>query len=81
MPGLFHQAVKDFPKIAPEGSIMIGDLLSDIEFGHRPGMRTIWIQDSANHRKPRWEEAERLAGQSYSSLPEAVEALLDGRVR
>jgi D-glycero-D-manno-heptose 1,7-bisphosphate phosphatase len=81
LPGLFHQAVKDFPEITPESSIMIGDSLSDIEFGNRIGMRTIWIQGSSNHRKPRWEEAEKLADQICSSLPEAVEALLDGRVQ
>ena len=78
-PGLFHQAVKDFPEITPESSVMIGDSLSDIEFGHRIGMRTIWIQGSSNHRKPRWEEAAKLADQRCSSLPEAVEALLHSR--
>jgi D-glycero-D-manno-heptose 1,7-bisphosphate phosphatase len=79
LPGLFHQAVKDFPEITPEGSVMIGDSLSDIEFGHRIGMRTIWIQGSSSYRKPRWAEAAKLADQSCSSLPQAVEVLLDAR--
>jgi D-glycero-D-manno-heptose 1,7-bisphosphate phosphatase len=79
LPGLFHQAVKDFPDITPEDSVMIGDSLSDIEFGHGVGMRTIWLEGSPDHRKPRWEEAEALADQCYSSLPEAVDALLAGR--
>ncbi len=76
LPGLFHQAVKDFPEITPESSVMIGDSLSDIEFGHHLGMRTVWIRGSSNHRKPRSEEAAKLADQCCSSLPEAVEFLL-----
>ena len=79
LPGLFHQAVKDFPEIAPESSVMIGDSLSDIEFGNRLGMRTIWIQGSSEHQKPRWEEAARLADQCCTSLPEAVDVLLAAR--
>jgi D-glycero-D-manno-heptose 1,7-bisphosphate phosphatase len=76
LPGLFHLAVKDFPEIMPESSVVIGDSLSDIEFGHGVGMRTIWIQGSSNHRKPRWKEAAELADQCCSALPEAVEILL-----
>jgi D-glycero-D-manno-heptose 1,7-bisphosphate phosphatase len=79
LPGLFHMAVKDFPEIMPESSVVIGDSLSDIEFGHGIGMRTIWIQGSSNHRKPRWEKAAELADQCCSALPEAVEILLRAR--
>ena len=79
LPGLFHLAVKDFPAIRPESSVMIGDSLSDIEFGHGLGMRTIWIQGSSNNRKPGWEQASELADQSCPSLPDAVEILLRGR--
>lgn len=79
LPGLFHLAVKDFPEITPASSVMIGDSLSDIEFGHRVGMRTIWIQGSLNHRKSGWEEAAKLADQCCSSLPEAVDLLLKAR--
>lgn len=80
LPGLFHQAIKDFPDVRPERSVMIGDSLSDIEFGNRLGMRTIWVRGSSTHRKPGWEKAERLADQCFSSLPEAVKVLLDPRV-
>jgi D-glycero-D-manno-heptose 1,7-bisphosphate phosphatase len=79
LPGLFHLAVKDFPEITPAGSVMIGDSLSDVEFGRRVGMRTIWIQGSSDYRKPRWEEAAKLADQCSSSLPEAVDLLLKAR--
>jgi D-glycero-D-manno-heptose 1,7-bisphosphate phosphatase len=79
LPGLFHLAVKDFPEITPAGSVMIGDSLSDVEFGRRVGMRTIWIQGSSDYRKPRWEEAAKLADQCSSSLPESVDLLLKAR--
>ena len=76
LPGLFQQAAKDFPDIKTETSIMIGDSLSDIEFGNRLGMRTIWIEGHPELRKPGWELAERLADFTCSSLSEAVAALL-----
>jgi D-glycero-D-manno-heptose 1,7-bisphosphate phosphatase len=79
MLGLFHQAVNDFPEITPESSVMIGDSLSDIEFGHRAGMRTILLRGSSNHPKPRSEEAAKLADRCCTSLPEAVEVLLHAR--
>ena len=81
LPGLFHQAVREFPEITPESSVMIGDSLSDIEFGHRIGMQTIWLQGSTNHRKPGWEKAETLAVVCLVSLPEAVDTILLARNR
>jgi histidinol-phosphate phosphatase family protein len=35
LPGLFEQAVAQFPEITAETSAMIGDSLSDVEFGWR----------------------------------------------
>ena len=71
-PGLYLEAKNRFPEIMPHTSVMIGDSLSDIEFGYRIGMRTIWIAGSPDLRKPGWEVAEKLADQTCSSLPEAV---------
>lgn len=90
LPGLFHQAVAEFPEIATESSVMIGDSLSDIEFGRRLGMTTLFLEgDPGVHderigslgrdpklRKPSAEAARQLASLCFPSLPEATDALL-----
>ena len=75
-PGLFEQAKADFPEITPETSVIIGDSLSDIEFGHNLGMKTVFIEGDPEHRKPGAEKAIALAHESSSSLPDAVSLLL-----
>jgi D-glycero-D-manno-heptose 1,7-bisphosphate phosphatase len=77
--GLFDQAVADFPEITAAGSAMIGDSLSDIEFGHRLGMRTVFVSGGAEQRKKGAEEARALADLHCGSLLEAVDALLNER--
>lgn len=76
LPGLFDQAVARFPEIAASTSAMIGDSLSDIEFGQRLGMKTIFIEGDAESRAPDAEEAAKLADLRCASLAEAVDALL-----
>jgi D-glycero-D-manno-heptose 1,7-bisphosphate phosphatase len=91
LPGLFHQARAGFPEIAAASSLMIGDSLSDIEFGHRLGMTTLFLEgdpgipdervcslgwDSA-HQKPGADSARQLADLCFPSLVEATEALLN----
>ena len=44
--GMALQAQKDFPEIDFEKSVMIGDSLSDMEFGRNAGMTTIFINPS-----------------------------------
>ena len=75
LPGLFDQAVAQFPAITAAGSVMIGDSLSDIEFGRRVGMTTIFIEGNAQRRKPGAESARQLADLSFPTLVEAVAAL------
>ena len=75
-PGLFEQAKADFPEITPETSVVLGDSLSDIEFGHNLGMKTIFIEGDPEHRKPGAEKAIALAHESASSLTDAVSLLL-----
>ena len=90
LPGLFLQARADFPEIAAASSIMIGDSLSDIEFGHRLGMTTLFLEGDpgipdervcslegdSSHRKPGADSARQLADLCFPSLVEATEALL-----
>jgi len=76
LPGLFDQARARFPDIAPESSMMIGDSLSDIQFGHCLGMRTIFLDGDPQLQKPDAISARHLADLCFTSLPEATSALL-----
>jgi D-glycero-D-manno-heptose 1,7-bisphosphate phosphatase len=80
LPGLFTQAAADFPEITPETSVMIGDSLSDIQFGRNLGMMTIFIEGDPQRRKPGAEAAGELADLRCPTLVEAVNALLEPAV-
>jgi phosphoglycolate phosphatase-like HAD superfamily hydrolase len=71
--------VADFPEITAASSAMIGDSLSDIEFGRRMGMLTVFIAGGAEQRKTGADAALELADLHCGSLLEAVDALLDKR--
>lgn len=75
-PGMFERAVAEFPSVTAEASVMIGDSLSDIEFGRRLGMSTILIEGDLANSKPGTEEAAQIAGLRCASLLTAVDALL-----
>jgi len=51
-PGMALQAQKDRPHIDFSKSLMVGDSLSDMEFGRNAGMRTVYIsaQDKQDER-------------------------------
>jgi D-glycero-D-manno-heptose 1,7-bisphosphate phosphatase len=76
LPGMFEQAKRAFPDIDAATSAMVGDSLSDIEFGKRLGMRTVYIEGADDRQKADAEQAADLADGRFASLPEAVEALL-----
>jgi D-glycero-D-manno-heptose 1,7-bisphosphate phosphatase len=76
LPGLFEQAVAEFPAIDAASSAMIGDSMSDIEFGRRLGMLTVFIEGDLERRKPGAEAAGELADLRFPSLVEAVDELL-----
>lgn len=42
-PGMGLQAIKDFPNIDPDKSIMVGNTLSDMQFGRNLGVKTIFL--------------------------------------
>ncbi len=76
LPGMFEQAKRDFPDISASTSAMIGDSLSDVEFGKRLGMRTIFIEGNAERQKAGAQRAAELADARSASLADAVETLL-----
>jgi D-glycero-D-manno-heptose 1,7-bisphosphate phosphatase len=75
LPGLFEQAMRDFPAITPARSAIIGDSLSDIEAGRRLGLISIFLL-GGGLQEAGAEKAARLADLRFSSLPEAVDSLL-----
>ena len=79
LPGLFEQAVAEFPEITAATSVMIGDSLSDIDFGRRLGMLTVFIEGAPERRKPGAEAALELADLRFPSLTRAVDRLLGPR--
>ncbi len=76
LPGLFQQARADFPQIDAASSIMIGDSFSDIEFGRRLGMLTLFLEGDPQHQKPGAEAAGQIADLRFPSLLDATNALL-----
>lgn len=77
LPGLFEQAAAAFPSISAATSVIIGDSISDIEFGRRLGIKTIFIDGDPSRQKAGVAEARRLAGRCFPSLIEAVDDILE----
>jgi histidinol phosphatase-like enzyme len=48
--GMGLQAQQDFPDIDFKQSVMIGDSMSDMQFGRNLGMFTIWISSDADKK-------------------------------
>lgn len=80
LPGLFEQAVADHPEIHAHTSVVIGDSRSDMEFGRRLGMMTVFIDGDPARQKPGAEAARALADLRAHSLLDAVENLLKLRI-
>lgn len=45
--GMAYQAKADYPKIDFEKSIIVGDSITDMEFGKRLGMTTVFVESKA----------------------------------
>jgi len=80
--GLFEQAKAAFPEIQLETSLLVGDSLSDIEFGRSLGLTTILIEGDMNggDRDIRDVRASQLADLCFPSLSDAVDAVLGSRI-
>ena len=76
LPGMFAQAASDFSDITAENCVMIGDSLSDIQFGCSLGMATVWITGNGADSKGGGISPGRLATASCPSLSSAVDILL-----
>jgi len=69
--GMAVQARRDFPEINFKKSIMAGDSLSDMVFGHRCGMKTVLISGNPVILR----ENHRIISFSYPDLKTFAEAL------
>ncbi len=67
--GMALEAKKDFPEIDFSKSIMVGDSLSDMEFGKTAGMKTIFISQKKSNEK------NNLIDRTCNSLQEMTEQL------
>jgi D-glycero-D-manno-heptose 1,7-bisphosphate phosphatase len=78
LPGLFEQAVEEFPDITSATCAMVGDSLSDIEFGHRLGMLTVLVNGGNLLHSCCGQQAAELANLRFPDLLKAVNALSAG---
>ncbi len=75
-PGLFKQALRDFPDASSANSVMIGDSISDIEVARNLHFASIYIQGDPATRRPGADNAAALADVVSDSLCHAVETYL-----
>jgi D-glycero-D-manno-heptose 1,7-bisphosphate phosphatase len=75
-PGLFRQALRDFPEVSPSNSLLIGDSITDIEWAHNLDMPSIFIPGPPETRKSGSAQAAALADAVSSSLEEGVDEYL-----
>jgi D-glycero-D-manno-heptose 1,7-bisphosphate phosphatase len=76
LPGLYEQAMADFPEIKTQTSLMIGDSRVDVEFGHRLGMKTILIGGADSQVRSDLQRAGSPVDLLCSSLRAAVKSIL-----
>ncbi len=79
LPGMFQQAKAQFPAISAPNSAMIGDSKSDMDFGRRLGMYTVFVEGDPEHQKAGADQARELADMQAASLLDAVNALLSAQ--
>ncbi len=70
-PGMFFRAKADFPTIDPRRSIMVGNNLSDMEFGRNAGMYTVFVRTTHPDQTFPHPAIDRI----YDSLPDFAKAL------
>ncbi len=68
-PGMAYQAKEDFPDVDFSKSIMVGDSLSDMQFGKEVGMKTVFL----NNGGPVSKAVSSLADEVYEDLSEFAE--------
>ncbi len=70
-PGMAFQAQKDFPDIDLKRSLIVGNNLSDMEFGRNAGMYTVFVRTT----QPGLALPHPLVDLAFDSLPDFAKAL------
>lgn len=70
-PGLFHEALKDYPDIIAAESVIVGNNLSDMEFGRNVGMHTVFVKTTS----PEQPLPHPLIDLAFNSLSDFAKAL------
>ncbi|NII28918.1 HAD family hydrolase [Pseudoflavitalea sp. X16] len=70
-PGMAWEAIKDFPEINLQKSLIVGNNISDMEFGRNAGMHTVFVK-TTHPQQPLPNPAIDLA---VNGLPEFAKAL------
>jgi len=70
-PGMFFKAKKDFPSISAEKSVIVGNNLSDMEFGRNAGIHTVFVKTT----HPDIPLPHPAIDAAYDSLPDFAKAL------
>ena len=70
-PGMFYQAQTDFPDIRPQTSLIIGNNLSDMEFGRNAGIHTVFVKTT----HPEQVLPHPAIDMAFESLPDFAKAL------
>lgn len=70
-PGMFLQAKADYPTILPHQSIVVGNNISDMEFGRNAGIHTVFVKTT----QPGQTIPHPAIDLAYEGLPEFAKAL------
>lgn len=70
-PGMFFQAQAKFPDILPRQTVMVGNNISDMEFGRNTGMHTVFVKTT----QPNIIIPHPAIDRVYDSLPDFAKAL------
>ena len=70
-PGMFQEAQHDFPDISAKASLIVGNNLSDMQFGRNAGMYTVFVRTTSPHQPYPHPDIDLV----YSDLPAFAKAL------
>ncbi|MDB5201254.1 MAG: family hydrolase [Ferruginibacter sp.] len=75
-PGMGYEAIKRFPEIDPRRSLMVGNTISDMEFGRNLGAFTVFLSTT----RPEVDHADPRIDAVFPSLMAFAEALPAGKL-
>jgi len=74
-PGMALQAIREHPEVSPDRSIIVGNNISDMQFGRNAGLHTVLVNTTGTEVQL----PHPLVDLQYAALPDFTEALFTGR--